>query len=145
MRDIRSDLQERLKSVSAERDHLKERLDALTSVESSLRGLLREESTRWESIQKPLFDSSNRRGASHANRNGRNPTPLSNLLDKLLDDGKVHTTDELVEKVIESGLPVVENKSPKRVVRFGLLGKRKAGSVRMVAKGMWQKGEGAKA
>lgn len=123
---------------------MKERLDALTTVESSLRGLLREESVRWEGIQKPLFSSANRRASSHPNRDGRKTTPLSNLLDSLLDDGQVHTTDELVEGVVESGLPVVENKNPKRVVRFGLLGKRKAGSVQMIGKGLWQKAEGTK-
>ncbi|MBM4036653.1 MAG: hypothetical protein FJ291_33375 [Planctomycetes bacterium] len=132
MRDIRSDLGERLKEIEAERGRLSQRLDDLVSTEQAVRALLAEEEARWARMQPSLFSVQ-----SKATNGSKARTEVARFLLDALADGGPKTIRTLKESALRIGV-AFGSKSPGRVIHFALLGMAQNGLVEMVSKGTWK-------
>lgn len=146
MRDIRSDLKERLDAVASERQKAQEQLASLESQEAHIKALLAAENARWHSVEPGLF------AAATSKSNGRTGdtkhsaiakvgrTPLSSLILECLVDGKPHSTKEIAEKVAERGFPFGD-KNPVRAVHFALVGMKQNKAIESVGKSVYRRRE----
>ncbi len=132
MRDIRSDLMDRLKALSAERTRLQVDLDELKHREILLRALLEDEEDYWSKSQPSLFEVA-------AEGNGEpERTEVSRFLLEALSDAGEHSLSDLKELAENAGVDFGE-KSPGRVLHFALLGMAQNELVEMVSKGVWRR------
>jgi len=134
MRDIRKDLEERLASITFERESLQSRLAHLAQAETMLRTLLEEEQLRWKSQQPPLA------GLEIAQPKSRAQTPLGRFILETMSDGREWRVPELATLAKNKGL-IANGKSPRRVLHFSLVGMKHNGLVEMVASGVWKIGQ----
>ena len=137
MRDIRSDLQERLDNVEKELHGIEGKYKSLQTMRENLRAMLAAESAQWAQLgaQKPLFSSANGNG-SHAESENNNST-LSNILRDALADQKKKHLKELSKAAVDRGYPFGQKK-PGRVVHFALLGMRSGQLVDQLGEGWWR-------
>ncbi len=140
MRDIRSDLQERLDAVTRDREDLRQRLAELEAVEASINALLLRESAQF---------------SARTNGNG-NGTPVAGLnlsasdaafyeggtdlarllLQTLRRSGKAMPLEDLKDAAERAGLDFGA-KAPGRVIHWALVGMAQSGSVEKIGE-MWQ-------
>jgi hypothetical protein len=131
MRDIRSDLRERLGSIEQDRERLKasiqRQLEELDQMEIGVKALLDQEERR--------FAASNGSGNGHAADDGT--TPLARLIISLLKNSpRPLTVDEFKTAAATARFDFGE-KSPGRVIHWGLVGMQQGGIVEKKG-GRWQ-------
>jgi hypothetical protein len=132
MKDIRKDLQERLDSVRAQREHFLNRIAKLNEQEKSLEILLQEEEAEWKGRQLAL------KGILADGLQQRPRTKLTEFIHTALSDGNSHTLDDLVRMAQRQDF-VFNGKSPRRTINFGLLAMKNNNQVEMLGRGVWRK------
>jgi hypothetical protein len=128
MRDIRSDLQERLNVIAADREELQRRMTELAHIEDGIKALLQRESVQFVAS---VNDSGN---GIHAATGG---TELARLvLQTLRQANKPLHLDEIKDAAEAAEFDFGE-KSPGRVLHWAMVGMAQGGSVEKV-NGKWQ-------
>ncbi len=122
MRDIRSDLRERLETLQTDRRKLEKRDDMLNR-------LLREEEERFAIRQVSLFESNDRRPEP--------TTPLGQFIRETMADGQDWPLDRLKDAAQAKGIDF-EGKHPGRVLHFALVGMTNKKYVEQRVNGMWR-------
>lgn len=131
MRDIRSDLKERLQRIDADAEKLRAELNALTQKRNSIQALLTEEEARFAKTDQMLF-------AGAPNDPGKYATPLSKLiLGKIRLNGGQASLDELKEAAEQAAYDFGE-KTPGRSIHFALIGMAQGGLVEALGNGVWK-------
>jgi hypothetical protein len=132
MRDIRSDLIERLQAIRRERDEIQKRLGQLDTDEAIVSSLLEKEEATWAKLQAALpFDSS-----SSPQRNGKYETPLSRfVLSTLKTEGpcSLNELKNLAQRRVSFG-----RKNPGRSIHFLLVGMERNGLVERLQDRTWK-------
>jgi hypothetical protein len=125
MRDIRSDLQERLDAVAKDRFALQAQLTELDHIETGIKALMQREGM--------LFVAASNGNGSHSEAEIR--TPLSQfVLQTLREAQQPMPLDKVRDEAIKAGLDFGD-KSPGRVVHWALVGMAQHGSVEKLKSG----------
>ena len=131
MRDIRSDLKERLGSIAKEREAIQAsvqgRLSELEKMEAGINALLR--------LEDRTFRSTNGNGHSHAADGGS--TPLARLILTTLNAAKRPLTVDEFKEAAHAAKFDFGDKSPGRVIHWGLVGMAQGGTIEKDG-GKWQ-------
>jgi hypothetical protein len=136
VRDIRPDLNERLKALAERREELKFEIAQINLKEHSMKSLLAEEEARWEKVQPALFQNGHaRQPETEDDRVGR--TPLARFLVSALSDRKPHVLKELVLLAIQESFDFGAKNSG-RSIHFALVGLQQSGYVQRLPSGAWQ-------
>jgi hypothetical protein len=132
MRDIRSDLRERLDDIERQRTALISKLDDLDAQRATVGALLHAEQERFGNVETPT-DS-----GTIVVLSGDLPPAhtLGNLMRGVLGDGSKRSTQELAKLAVSKGHPFGD-KSPGRSVHFALVGLERAGQVERDEAGCW--------
>ena len=132
MRNIKADLEERLREVVSERQHMQVRLALLDEREKSITDLIDAEEARWvDSAQFPLFPS-NGNGKHH-----KLTSPVSRFVMAALGDGSARSLHDLKGLAREKGVNF-GNKAPGRVLHFALLGMEQNQMIVRIEGGMFR-------
>jgi hypothetical protein len=131
MRDIRKDLEERLKSIASDRASLQAKVDQLLQAEQGVKALLRQEDERFAKLSPPLFPMDKEAGSGNAG--GVRQVIVTALRQKKRPLDK----DELKLLVKEMDFSFGE-KSPGRVIHFALIGLKESGVVDHLKDGRWE-------
>ena len=137
MRDIRSDLKERLKYVDTELQAVESKAQSLHALRQTLQTMLAAETDQWNGVagnQTPLAKGNG--NAIHAKAEPRGTTLSAILRDELADHKQLHLK-ELAKAAVDRGYPFGD-KSPGRVVHFALVGMQTGKLVEQVGKGVWR-------
>lgn len=130
MRDIRKDLEERLKKFRAEKDGLLVRIKLLEEKITKLEELTKLEDSFWETDdqQEVLFPltKSEETESTH--------TPLGQFLLSILQDGNTYLLDQLLTLAANQEV-IVNSKSPRRALNFSLVGMQRHNLVERVGDG----------
>ena len=132
MRDIRSDIKERLDAAIEERERINKRLQDLQDQEESLRDLLEAENERWHSREPSLFPT-----VRHRERRVLLEPPVAQFLLDTMADGTAWSLARLKNHAEKGGV-LLGNVAPGRVLHGGLLGLKKRGLVEIVESGVWR-------
>ena len=131
MRDIRSDLKDRINGAERDIKELKRALDEAYGRHKSYSFLLDQEERLWSGS--PSLSEASIPG----NGKDSEDSPLTRLLMGALTDGNAWHASQLIEYLHESKYPFGD-KSPARVVHFALVGLNKAERIRPgKEKGWW--------
>jgi hypothetical protein len=137
VRDIRSDIKERLKYVEKELQGIESKVKSLHSLRETLQSMLAAETEQWNGIASEKSPPSKVNGNGiHAEPEPRGTT-LSTLLRYELTDHKQLHLKDLAKAAVDRGYPF-GGKSPGRVVHFALVGMQTAKLVEQVGKGVWR-------
>ena len=124
MRDIRSDLKERLDQCVRERRTLEARLSGLQNTEAGIRALLKQEEERFSGMVAPLFPEGGDRSLSklivHVFKTQNRPLRLEEI------------KGEIAKTPYDFG-----DKKPGRAIHFALVGLDQSGLVQRVDGGCW--------
>ena len=130
MRDIRTDLRERLKNIEEDSELLKTKLENLDERRGELLALLEDEEQRWSSMELSLFDA--------GQRDDKESVSLSDIILSALSDGRSWPPEEFKTVAIKNHWPVDRN-APGRSLNMALVGLQKRGQVeRMLDTGEWR-------
>jgi hypothetical protein len=136
MRDIRADLDERLRGIKDRRRELRELLSGLDQQEAMIRTLMAEEDARWNRVQPTLFNGNGHNTPSPPN--ARDPkTPLAKFLVAELRDKRPHPLPDLVEQAKKVNFDF-GTKNPGRSIHFALIGLAQNKWCRRLDNGFWQ-------
>lgn len=129
MRDIRSDLRERLDRLQIEGRKLEKRREDLARRGEILSALLRDEEERFAKRQASLSGSSDRRPEP--------TTPIGRFIRETMVNGQPWPLARLKEAAKTDGIDF-EGKDPGRVLHFALVGMKHNGYVEIVESGVWR-------
>lgn len=133
MRDIRSDLKERLEALDAEVATLRSQIQKVEEAREHLAALLAVETSRWAK-----FEAATPGGeSSPQTQNGKAKTPLARFILERLSDGKSHSLIELCKEAATREIPF-GNKSPKRTLHMAILGLAKGRGIEQVSHNNWR-------
>ncbi|MFH1381432.1 MAG: hypothetical protein ABIH70_00880 [Chloroflexota bacterium] len=132
MKALKEELLQRLQAAKDERNRLMHRLEAVEELEKAIDLIIREEDLRTRETQLTLIQVKNVNGRKVIGR-----TKLSQFIVKALADGKPKPIAELAELAKVEGIDF-QNKAPKRVLHFALIGLSHNNYARMVEKSVWQ-------
>lgn len=129
MRDIRSDLRERLEDLERQRAALISELKELDNQRTIVGATLQLEQERFDNVETPktTVAALSEPGAVHT---------LGSFMRGLLGDGSKQSTQELSKLAVSKGHPFGD-KSPGRSVHFALVGLERAGQVERDEDGRW--------
>jgi hypothetical protein len=127
MRDIRSDLRERLETVTAEVNKLKAKLSDLETTQAGIKMLLRQEEDHFSSLSSPLFPADEAATGTglaqlivHMMRSKNRPLDLQEI------------KDEIAKTPYNFG-----EKNPGRAIHFALVGMDQNGMVQRLSDKRW--------
>jgi hypothetical protein len=126
MRDIRSDLRERLTKLAAQMARLQEELDELSDVEDGIKMLLRQEEAQFANESAPLFPESNDVGSGLAQL----------IIHTMREKNRPVDLDELKDVITKTQYDFGE-KNPGRVIHFALVGMNHGGLVERLNDKRW--------
>jgi hypothetical protein len=136
MRDIRSDLRERLDDLERQRVALVSKLEDLDAQRATVGALLHAEQERFGNVETTTDD-----GTIVVLSDLRPTHTLGSLMRGLLGDGSQRSTQELAELAVSKGHPFGAKK-PGRSVHFALVGLERAGQVERGEGGRWRLANG---
>jgi hypothetical protein len=132
VKNLRDELLERLERVRGEHGQLTQRLNRLIELEQAIDLLIREEDLRIQTTQLSLLPVKAVNGRKVIGR-----TELSRFIVRALADGKSRSLNELVDMAKNENISF-DNKSPKRVLHFALVGLKRNNYARTPSKSVWQ-------
>lgn|GEM_PF-1794054 len=132
VRNLRDELSQRLERVRGEHSQLTQRLNRLTELERAIDLLIKEEDLRTHTTQLSLIHVKAVNGRKVIGR-----TELSRFIVRALADGKARSLNELVDMAKNENISF-NNKAPKRVLHFALVGLKRNSYARTVSVGIWQ-------
>jgi hypothetical protein len=135
MRDIRPDLEERLKEARAEVERLQSELREAQNLEESLASLFEHEEQKWANLHRRVNSSAEEQAQARAEHNGK--TPLAKFVLSGLEDGEIHTSEDLAEQAVRRSFPFGD-KSARRSIHFALVGMAQNGIVESLGSGRWR-------
>ncbi len=127
MRDIRSDLRERLAAIGVDRSDLRTKLAALDATENGLKILLREEEERFAKQSPTLFPE-----PEPTNGSGLRELVLKALQTKNRPVDLDEIKNEIARTAYDFG-----DKKPGRAIHFALIGLGQTGTVNRLTDGRW--------
>jgi len=130
MRDIREDLEERLRNLVSEKEGLQGRIKLIEQKITKLEDLLKQEESFWETqLQHDLF-------FPHMKSTQTERSPLSKFLLSILKDGNPHQLEELFVLARNQDV-VASSKYPRRAINFALVGLQRYNMVERID-GAWR-------
>jgi hypothetical protein len=137
MRDIRSDLQERIEDIARQRTEIQKRLFALDESEKNIRALLEAEEMRCTAEREaslPLFNVE----AEEESNNGKYSSPVARFVISFLQHENGDASLEMLKRAAaKEGIPF-GGKNPGRVLHFLLTGMHQNGLVERSESGRWR-------
>lgn len=136
LRDIRTDLEARLKEVAsdiaAEQERHQTVVAQLNRRKQLLKEMLEDEERQWYGLQPSLFQTR----ASDEGVATRS-SPLTASVCEIMADGQEWSVDRLVKEVEARGCSF-QGKNPRRSLHFTLLGLKNKGAAEMPASRRWR-------
>jgi len=133
MRDIRSDLSERLEGIKKERAAIEARLAFLKETEDLVTTVLKREEDAWSTQQPLKFEPEETQRS-----NGKYDSPLAKLvLETLKESGGVCTLDDLKKAAFKNRIGFGDKK-PGRSIHFLLVGMEQNKLVEGLGEGRWK-------
>ncbi len=132
VKSIKEELRQRLEKVKGEHSQLTQRLNRLIELEQAIDLLIKEEDLRTQTTQLSLLQVKAINGRKVIGR-----TELSQFIVRALADGKARSLNELAEMAKNESISF-NNKAPKRVLHFALVGLKRNNYTRMVGRSVWQ-------
>ena len=132
MKTLSVELARRLEKVRGERVSLETRLVKLAELEQAINLLMQEEALLIKEMQLSLVPLKAINGKKASDQ-----TDLSQFITKVLADGKPRSLTEIAEVARTNNINF-DDKKPKRVLHFALIGLKRNGYSRMVEPSVWQ-------
>jgi len=132
VKNLKDELLQRLEKVKGEHAQLTQRLTRLVELEQALELLIKEEDLQTQATQLALLGVKAINGRKVIGR-----TELSRFIVRALADGKARSLNELVDMAKNESISF-NNKAPKRVLHFALVGLKRNNYAKTVNKGIWQ-------
>ncbi len=133
MRDITSDLVERINELEAEQQRLTDELREIEKDKSLVKMLLEREIARKRRLQPALFGP----GELGEGKEEKYSTPLARSVLEFLKERESAHLDDLKQNALLRGIDFAD-KSPGRAIHFLLLGMEQNGYVEKVQDGIWK-------